>query len=546
MTRILSILFLVWAVGAGAADRYAVQGGSGSGCTVGSPCSITTALSGASPGDEIIVDSSGGAITSNLDTSVAGTAGNRIVIRNKDGQTPHINANVVIDLDYYDVRGLEIKYLKLEATANNCLIRSNHFTGQVFYKVEVRGSDNEFHHNLYDTGRNVGGVAMLWLVSSAERNLFHHETFDDNEGHDYVRIYGRFNRFYECEFKNQVSGPEAGHDDHSDIFQTFTSSSGTVCQSNYVERCVFLNNNSQLGNFTNQHDSESMGWVFFYNNIFDGAKIHMNNYLPGVRFENNTVVGASGDTGFRFANGSHGTATGGYFRNNILLRMGGNEAGAGVVQSLGDTIVANNIITDTDDSSKSSFSTGTGNTNGGYTPAQVLVDWANDDFSLVAGSPAIGSALNLTADGIFDDDYNQDARHPTDPWDMGAIVYNATPAPSAPSTLTATTLDFSRINLGWENVANETGYKIERSTTSGSGFVQIATTGADVNAYQDAGLAESTTYYYRVRAYNAGGNSAYTAEDSATTPAASPPPPASGAGRRVRGAVTGAAGGIAP
>jgi 3-mercaptopyruvate sulfurtransferase SseA len=75
----------------------------------------------------------------------------------------------------------------------------------------------------------------------------------------------------------------------------------------------------------------------------------------------------------------------------------------------------------------------------------------------------------------------------------------------------------SQINLSWtDNSNNETGFKVERSK-NGRGFSQIATVGANVTTYTDTGLKASTTYRYRVRAYNAGGNSTYSNIASATT-----------------------------
>jgi hypothetical protein len=90
--------------------------------------------------------------------------------------------------------------------------------------------------------------------------------------------------------------------------------------------------------------------------------------------------------------------------------------------------------------------------------------------------------------------------------------------PTAPSNLTATAASSSVINLTWNDDANnETGFYIERSTASGSSFSQIASVGANVTSYQNTGLSASTTYYYRVRAYNGLGSSAYSNEASATT-----------------------------
>jgi serine protease AprX len=95
-----------------------------------------------------------------------------------------------------------------------------------------------------------------------------------------------------------------------------------------------------------------------------------------------------------------------------------------------------------------------------------------------------------------------------------------TPAPpDAPASLTAAAVSgsTSQIDLSWGNVSNESGYKIERSLDGTSGWTQIATPAADVTTYRDSGLTLSTTYYYRVRAYNSAGDSAYSNTASART-----------------------------
>lgn len=90
----------------------------------------------------------------------------------------------------------------------------------------------------------------------------------------------------------------------------------------------------------------------------------------------------------------------------------------------------------------------------------------------------------------------------------------------APSSLSATASAFDTIDLSWtDNSGGETGFKIERSLTSGSGFSQIDTVAANTTTYEDSGLTAETTYYYRVRAYDADENSSYSSEDSDTTPA---------------------------
>ena len=81
--------------------------------------------------------------------------------------------------------------------------------------------------------------------------------------------------------------------------------------------------------------------------------------------------------------------------------------------------------------------------------------------------------------------------------------------PASPAGLKASQLLNTELLLIWNNnTTNETGYKIERST-NGINFTQIAVTGANVTNRLDTGLSVGATYYYRVRATNAAGDSAY-------------------------------------
>lgn len=90
--------------------------------------------------------------------------------------------------------------------------------------------------------------------------------------------------------------------------------------------------------------------------------------------------------------------------------------------------------------------------------------------------------------------------------------------PNAPSGLSATPNSSSEISLSWnDNANNETNYVVERSTSSGSGFVQVTTLGANTTSFTDSGLSPNTTYYYRVKATNTQGSSNYSNEANATT-----------------------------
>jgi len=108
---------------------------------------------------------------------------------------------------------------------------------------------------------------------------------------------------------------------------------------------------------------------------------------------------------------------------------------------------------------------------------------------------------------------------------FSAIAASPPAPPAAPGPLTATVVSCNCIRLNWgDNSLNETGFKIERCQGTGcSNFTQIAQVGANVTTYNNTGLSAGVSYSYRVRAYNAAGNSAYS-NTATATPSPSPCP----------------------
>jgi hypothetical protein len=94
------------------------------------------------------------------------------------------------------------------------------------------------------------------------------------------------------------------------------------------------------------------------------------------------------------------------------------------------------------------------------------------------------------------------------------------PVPAAPTNLTATAISRNQINLSWtDNADNETGFRIERCKNANcTNYAQIAEVGLNVTTFADTSVNRNTTYRYRVRAFNASGNSAYSNAASARTP----------------------------
>lgn len=97
------------------------------------------------------------------------------------------------------------------------------------------------------------------------------------------------------------------------------------------------------------------------------------------------------------------------------------------------------------------------------------------------------------------------------------FVPPSTPPP-APSHLTATLAGETQINLTWrDNSTNEAAFVIARGTVNGGPYTDVASVGINITNYTDTNLSPATTYHYVVRASNAAGGSAPSAQASATT-----------------------------
>jgi hypothetical protein len=162
-----------------------------------------------------------------------------------------------------------------------------------------------------------------------------------------------------------------------------------------------------------------------------------------------------------------------------------------------------------------------------YDPLGVLVAVADPSGSLEATiSYAVETAgtFRLIVEGVGKGDL---ATGYSDYGSLGeyivsGIIVSAGTAqpPAAPSSLTATAVSSSQINLAWaDNSNDETGFVIECSANAGA-WSPVAKVGGNVTSYSDAGLLPSTPYRFRVKAANSAGDSAYAYSSTVTTPAA--------------------------
>jgi hypothetical protein len=152
--------------------------------------------------------------------------------------------------------------------------------------------------------------------------------------------------------------------------------------------------------------------------------------------------------------------------------------------------------------------------------AQAAAESAIVAADLVVGTVSTSSSETVPAGDVISQDPTGGSSVPAgSSVDLVVSTGPAGSTPAAPSDLSATAVATTQIDLSWtDNASDETGFKIERSKRVNTAFAQIDTVGADETSYNDTTVSKGTLYYYRVRATNASGDSAYSNEASATTP----------------------------
>jgi cobalamin biosynthesis Mg chelatase CobN len=89
--------------------------------------------------------------------------------------------------------------------------------------------------------------------------------------------------------------------------------------------------------------------------------------------------------------------------------------------------------------------------------------------------------------------------------------------PAAPTGLTVSPISSSQIILSWADKSNtEEGFKVERKLGSEGTYTLLATLGPNATTYADSGLAPETSTSYRIKSFNASGESVSNESNGAT------------------------------
>jgi len=154
-------------------------------------------------------------------------------------------------------------------------------------------------------------------------------------------------------------------------------------------------------------------------------------------------------------------------------------------------------------------------------PGQDLNGKVNSTgYKLLTGSPAIGSGTNLGATILGSLDYYGNTISTSAAPNRGA--YDGTGVapviPPAPTGVNASAGN-AQISLAWTS-GGGTSFNVYRGTAAGAESTTAIATGIATTNYTNTGLANGTTYFYKVKAVNSAGTSGYSNEASATPTAA--------------------------
>jgi titin len=68
----------------------------------------------------------------------------------------------------------------------------------------------------------------------------------------------------------------------------------------------------------------------------------------------------------------------------------------------------------------------------------------------------------------------------------------------------------ARVTLTWTDVANESGYRIQRATDAAfTSDVVTSTVGGNTTTFNTGNVARNTNFYFRIQAYNSAGSSGW-------------------------------------
>ena len=171
---------------------------------------------------------------------------------------------------------------------------------------------------------------------------------------------------------------------------------------------------------------------------------------------------------------------------------------------------------------------GTGTVALGATASAGTINW----YAASTGGVSLGTGTSFTTPSISSTTtYYVDATSNgcTTAARTAVTATVSTLIPSAPTSSAASSVSCTSMSANWSAATDARGYYLDVNTASdftGTAILSSQSTG-NVTTYSVTGLTASTTYYYRVRAFNACGTSASSSTITQATTATTPAQPGS-------------------
>ncbi len=484
---------------AASAVYYAASNGTGTTCSLASPCSLDAGLGKLSAGDTLYLR--GGTYNQTVNIDNSGTAGAYITVAGYPGETAVIDGQGTIGQnDLVDVNGayVELKDVTIQNSAGNNVVMWGAYdvlTRAFVTRSYANGVRAVGDHQIVQDCR----VYYNSLVSEFGKSGGYDGSIEgEHSTHLTIRRNTVWNNWgeginpYDSSYalvENNVSydNLRMNYLVDSNIGATYRSNLAYVTPGNALAGYPY----EQQGGFVYEEEPDETNAArdnTIVNNLSTGGKYGWSYYyyktgsgLINVVLANNTFV-ANGNDGYaamRFTSG--GTHSNTVVYNNIVVQDGPDPIAAVPSGMTGVTfdynlwavapvtaargphdVIGNPLLTRT----------------GSLTPGQLTGDW----FRLQAGSPAIDRALPLAQ---VTDDYFGTARGALP--DIGGVEYSGGTSPTATSpaptptagpiapptdvpTPTATAAAGSTSStMSYTSTAAEDGYILESSQTSGLG-----------------------------------------------------------------------------
>jgi hypothetical protein len=104
-------------------------------------------------------------------------------------------------------------------------------------------------------------------------------------------------------------------------------------------------------------------------------------------------------------------------------------------------------------------------------------------------------------------------------WSVENYLARVIPLPPAPSGVVATALSPSTVRVSWQDASSlETGFRVERASSAAGPWMEATRVDTNVVTAVASNLTAGTAWWFRVRAFNLGGDSVASEAVTATTP----------------------------